>query len=240
MPSSDPVGAVGPTVLIAMPGTGSDGDYVTRAFGPAAARLGVPLVALEPSSDLVTSYLSQIDDHAAEHARILVGGVSIGAAVALRWALRAGADRCAGVFAALPAWTGRPETAVAASAARSTAADLRTDGLETTIAAMRAGSPAWLADELTRSWRALHPGLVGHLEDAADHTAPELAEIATLGSPLAIVTAADDPIHPRTVALDWASAAPTSAVVEITLEIWGRDPAVLGNSCAAAWRDLVR
>ncbi|MFW0797387.1 alpha/beta fold hydrolase [Gordonia sp. CPCC 205515] len=224
--------------LVALPGTGSDGDYVHRAFGPAAASLHLDLIALEPSSDLVRGYLQQLD-HLADDADepIVVGGVSIGAAIALEWALRRGAD-CAGVWAALPAWTGDPATAPAAFSAIVTADALVADGLEATIAGMAASSPPWLAAELDRSWRSLYPGLVDHLRQAAGYRSPESAQIATLTAPLAITAAVDDLVHPLQVGRDWAAAAPRSEVSEVTLAEWGHDPSVLGFGCARGWLAL--
>ncbi|MBY4572300.1 alpha/beta hydrolase [Gordonia paraffinivorans] len=227
-----------PAALVAIPGTGSDADHVTRAFGPAARSLGVDLIALEPTASLIAGHVAGLERAAAEHGRILVGGVSIGAAIAVDWALRAGGAGCAGVFAVLPAWSGAADAALAAASARATANALEADGLEATIAAMAAGSPDWLAAELSRSWRRLYPALVGQLREAASYTAPTLGRIATLEVPLAIVAADDDPIHPLAVARAWRDAAPRAALVEVTLEGWGREPALLGDSCAAAYRGL--
>ncbi|GAB93365.1 hypothetical protein [Gordonia rhizosphera] len=224
-----------PETLVAIPGTGSDANYVRRAFGPAAEHLGLTLVAADPTTDLVEGYRRLLAEVAATRGPLLVGGVSIGAAIALEWALH---HPCAGVWAALPAWTGDPAAAPASWSAVATARALATDGLEPTIAAMAASSPAWLAAELSRSWRALHPGLVDQLRAAAAFRSPGLAEIATLGAPLAITAAVDDPVHPLDVARGWAAAAPRSALTEVTLAEWGADPAVLGFGCARGWLSL--
>ncbi|MDY6811289.1 MAG: alpha/beta hydrolase, partial [Actinomycetota bacterium] len=117
-------------MLVAIPGTGSDADFIRRAFGPAAAHHGLTLVALDPSTDLVDGHLRRLDEIAATSGPPLVGGVSIGAAIALAWALD---HDCAGVWAALPAWSGDPALAPAAWSAAATAAALATDGLEPTI-----------------------------------------------------------------------------------------------------------
>ncbi|WP_238419226.1 alpha/beta hydrolase [Gordonia sp. 'Campus'] len=219
-----------PTALVAIPGTGSDADYVTRAFGPAAAARGLELIALEPATPLIEGYRQALTRAARSHGRILVGGVSIGAAVALEWALTDDGNRCAGVLAALPAWSGDARLAPAASSARATAEALERDGLEATIAAMSAGSPDWLAAELARSWRRLHPGLIDALREAASYRAPTPSDIAGLAVPLGIVAAGDDPVHPIEVARAWDRAAPRSALTEVTLDGWGRDAALLGRS----------
>ncbi|QKT09122.1 alpha/beta hydrolase [Gordonia sp. X0973] len=223
-----------------MPGTGSDADYARRAFGPAAAELGRPLVALQPEEDLVGGYLRVLDRLAADAVGepILLGGVSIGASIAAKWAVAAGPDRCAGVWAALPPWSGPPEASPAAASATATADALERDGLDATVTAMAAGSPKWLADELSRSWRELYPGLIGQLRAAAALTGPTAPQLATLRVPLAVVVSTDDPIHPADVGLAWAAAAPRSAVGRTTLDAWGADPALLGRLAARAWAQV--
>src|SRR5246500_4537740 len=139
------------TVLL--PGTGSDDDYVYRAFSGPLREVGALLVPPPPQPDrLIDGYVSALDD-AARDGPIGVGGVSIGAAVAAAWA-PAHPDRTVAVLPALPAWAGAPGTAPAALAARHSASQLRTDGLAATTTQMRASSPPWLAEELARSWRA--------------------------------------------------------------------------------------
>ncbi|WLP91071.1 alpha/beta hydrolase [Gordonia sp. NB41Y] len=238
MPADDRNSPDRPEVLVALPGTGSDADFVRRAFGPTAADLGIELIGLQPTDDLIDGYRRRLTDIADQRGSILVGGVSIGAAVTVEWALGAGAGRCAGVWAALPAWSGPATTAVAAASARATAQALRADGLDATVAAMAQGSPTWLADELGRSWRALHPGLVVQLEQAAAYRAPTVAEIAGLTVPLGIVAAADDPLHPIDVARAWADAAAHASLAEVTLTAWGEQPELLGRACARAWQSV--
>ncbi|MFW0784822.1 alpha/beta fold hydrolase [Gordonia sp. CPCC 206044] len=224
-----------PTTLVAIPGTGSDADYVRRAFGPAAREMGLTLVAIEPTTDLVEGHRRQLDALAETAGPLIVGGVSIGAAIALEWALH---NPCAGVWAALPAWSGDPAHAPAAWSASATARALTTDGLDATIATMAASSPRWLAAELDRSWRALHPGLVDQLDRAAAFHSPTVDEIATLRAPLAVTAAIDDPVHPHEVGMEWARVAPRSALTEVTLDEWGTDPSTLGFGCARGWSGL--
>lgn len=242
MPSADAVPPPAPTALVVMPGTGSDDDYARRAFGVAAQLLGVELITPAPSADLIDGYLRDMDAAGREHGTILVGGVSIGAVAALRWALQQSASRypgtCAGVLAALPPWSGEPTGAVAAASARLTADALDRDGLDATIAAMVSTSPDWLGVELSRSWRAQADHLVEQLRAAADCVAPTPAEISKLAVPLAITAAVDDPLHPWEVATQWAAAAGCAEVVGVELTRWGTDPAVLGTSCAHIWLRL--
>jgi pimeloyl-ACP methyl ester carboxylesterase len=222
---------------VLLPGTGSDDDYVYRAFSGPLQTVGAVLVAPPPRPDrLIDGYVSALDD-AAREGPIAVGGVSIGAAVAAAWAL-AHPARTIAVLAALPAWAGAPGSAPAALAARHSASQLRADGLAATTARMRASSPPWLADELARSWRAQWPQLPDAMEEAAAYVAPSCADLTGLAAPLAVTAAVDDPIHPLQVAVDWVDAAPRAALRTVTLDQMGADTAALGAACLAALTEL--
>jgi pimeloyl-ACP methyl ester carboxylesterase len=223
------------TVLL--PGTGSDDDYVNRAFSGPLTEAGALLVTPPPQPGrLIRGYLSALDD-AAREGPIGVGGVSIGAAVAAAWAL-AHPDCAIAVLAALPAWAGAPGTAPAALAARYSASRLRADGLAAATTQMRASSPPWLADELARSWRAQWPQLPDAMEEAAAYVAPSCADLTGLAAPLAVAAAVDDPIHPLQVAVDWVNAAPRAGLRTVMLDQFGTDPAALGAACLAALAEL--
>jgi pimeloyl-ACP methyl ester carboxylesterase len=218
---------------VVLPGTGSDDDYIGRAFGRPLHDAGARLLTPRPQpARLVDGYVEALDD-AARGGPIVVGGVSIGAAVSLAWAVRH-PDRAVAVLAALPAWTGAPGDAVAAIAARHSARLLREDGLEETTAQMRASSPPWLADELARSWRGQWPQLPDAMEEAATYLAPTRAELRRLATPLGVAAAEDDPIHPVDVGREWASIAPRAALRTVTLDQIGADPSALGAACLAA------
>ncbi|BBX39041.1 hypothetical protein [Mycobacterium simiae] len=222
------------TVLL--PGTGSDDVYVERAFSaPLRAAGARPVTPAPRPQRLVDGYLSALDA-AAREGPIAVGGISLGAAVAAAWAL-AHPDRTVAVLAALPAWTGPSGTAPAALAARYSASALRVDGLAATTAQMRASSPSWLAEELTRSWRAQWPSLPDAMDEAAAYIAPSCDELHSLAAPLGVVAAVDDPIHPLQVGLDWVAAAPHAALRTVTLDQIGADSATLGATCLAALAD---
>jgi pimeloyl-ACP methyl ester carboxylesterase len=223
------------TVLL--PGTGSDDDYVYRAFSAALHDLGAVVVTPAPRPDrLIDGYRDALDNVARAADPIAVGGVSIGAAVAAAWAL-AHPEHTVAVLAALPAWTGEPDTAPAALAARHSAEMLRRDGLAAATAQMRASSPAWLADELTRSWVGQWPALPDAMDEAADYVAPTCGQLEGLAVPMGVAAATDDPIHPVEVGIEWATAAPRAALRTVTLNQMGADPAVLGAACVAALAD---
>ncbi|KAA0101360.1 alpha/beta hydrolase [Mycolicibacterium sp. P1-18] len=231
-----PVSLRGVSVVL-LPGTGSDDDYVYRAFSRALHDVGAVVVTPAPEpSRLVGGYLQALDD-AAGQAPIAVGGISIGAAVAASWAL-ANPTRVVAVLAGLPAWTGAPENATAALTARYSASVLRRDGLAAAIGQMQDSSPPWLSAELTRSWAGQWPGLPDAMETAAGYVAPTGPELERLTVPVGIAAAVDDPIHPLEVAVEWAAAAPVAALRTFTLDELGADSGVLGAACVAALLDL--
>jgi pimeloyl-ACP methyl ester carboxylesterase len=222
------------TVLL--PGTGSDDDYVYRAFSTPLHDVGAVVMTPPPQPDrLIEGYLDALDN-AARQEQIAVGGVSIGAAVAVAWAL-AHPGHAVAVLAALPPWTGEPDTAPAAMTARHSAHLLRRDGLASATAQMRASSPAWLADELTRSWIGQWPALPDAMEEASRYVAPTCGELEGLMAPMGVASATDDPVHPLEVGFEWVSAAPQAALRTVTLDEVGADPAVLGAACLAALQD---
>lgn len=226
-----------PTLAVLLPGTGTDAALIARVFAPALSGIGVTTLAVQPQpTRLVAGYLQALDRAAGSRGPILVGGVSIGAAVAAEWASR-NPGRVAGVLAALPAWLGDPADAPAAVSARYTSAQLRAHGLDATVAQMRAGSPAWLADELEHAWRAQWPALPDAMEEVARYSAVTAAVLRRVAAPVGLAAAVGDPVHPREAALEWLAHLPQAAVREIGLEAVGRDVAALGQACLAALLD---
>jgi hypothetical protein len=102
---------------------------------------------------------------------------------------------------------------------------------------MRASSPTWLAEELTRSWQAQWPLLPDAMEEAAAYIAPSCDELNSLAAPLGVAAAVDDPIHPLQVGIDWVAAAPHAGLRTVTLDQIGADSATLGSACLAALAD---
>ena len=87
--------------IVLLPGTGSDDDYVYRAFSGPLHEVGAVVAAQPPQPGrLIAGYLDALDN-AARQRPIAVGGVSIGAAVAAAWALAHPRNTVA-VLAALP------------------------------------------------------------------------------------------------------------------------------------------
>lgn len=222
---------------VVLPGTGSDDDYLYRAFSPALRLAGAIARPHRPQpAGLIAGYLRALEE-AAQDGPIAVAGVSLGAAVAVSWAITH-PDLAVAVLAALPAWTGSPAHAPAALAALHTATELRRDGLEVTIARMRESSPSWLAAELSRSWTNQWPGLPDAMVEAAHYVAPTTDQLSALSAPMAVVSASDDPVHPLAVGVQWVAAAPRAALRTVTLEQIGTDPSILGSACLAALDDI--
>ena len=143
---------------------------------------------------LIDGYRDALDN-AASAGPIAVGGVSIGAAVAAAWAL-AHPGHAVAVLAALPAWTGAPDTAPAALAARHSAQSCAATAWCRPPRRCAASSPPWLADELTRSWVGQWPALPDAMDEAARYVAPTCGQLESLTVPMGVASATDDPIHP--------------------------------------------
>ena len=155
----------GVTVVL-LPGTGSDDDYVYRAFSPALHDVGAAVVAPAPEPDrLVAGYLRELDDAARpgpdrrrrrlhrRRRRDVVGAGPPGPGSRRSWP-RCRVDR-------------RTRRRARRAGRQYTAHLLRSDGLASAIAQMRASSPPWLADELTRSWVGQWPALPDAMDEAA-------------------------------------------------------------------------
>ncbi len=239
-PHTDPDTPGHTPVILALPGTGSDADFVRRAFEPACTARGFELVAVEPDPRAVVASCRAAIEAAARTGPVLVTGISLGAAIAVEWAAEH-PEQTIGVVAALPGWTG-PDTAAcpAALSAAVTAEQLRADGLDAVTERMRASSPRWLADALTQSWRAQWPDLPQALDEAASYKWPEPELLRGLPTPVSIVTAVDDPVHPVGVAEEWAGLVPRSELHRITLDELGTDPAILGRRGLASFAEILR
>src|SRR5262249_11154881 len=161
----------------------------------------------------------------------LVGGVSLGAHTAARWAAATRPD-LDGVVLVLPAWTGVPGTVAAATAA--SAGLVSRVGTAGALAA--AGSAVgWAAAELAAgrraaAWPGYGGGRAARVEAAAAAPGPSPAELAALAVPVGLVAFADDPLHPAAVAREWAAAIPRAAVRELPLAAPAADRSILGTT----------
>lgn len=222
---------------VVLPGSGSDDVFVRAAFNGPLRSLGVRLVAPRPlpGADVVGGHRAALDEALARvEGPVLVGGISVGAHIAAAWAA-AHATSVAGLLLALPGWTGHPGDAPAALAARATADELCRGGLRAAVDAARSGAPAWLVDDLERSWRGHGPGLVATLIAAAAEPAPDDDLLASLTMPVGVVGLCDDAVHPLAVARHWCTRLPNAVLLTSTLDTLGADRAVLGRAAALGW-----
>ncbi len=228
--------APAPARAVLLPGTGSDADFVGRAFGPALSAAGIELVAVEPDPRrVVAGYLTALEEASRVPGTLLVGGISLGAAVATRWALRH-QQRLSGLLVALPAWLGEPADAPASLSARHSAHRLRGSGLVAVLEEVRRSSPGWLADELSRAWQRQWPELPQALDDAARQRGPTERELGRLRLPTGVVAAVDDAVHPLGVAERWVQVCSAARLATVQLHEYGAQPAVLGSQCLRGWR----
>jgi pimeloyl-ACP methyl ester carboxylesterase len=221
---------------VLLPGNGSDDVFVAKAFAEPLASAGIALSAArpQPGPGVVDQLHRELNLAAVHHGRILAGGVSLGAHLAAWWAVR-DPDRCSGLLVALPAWTGLPRDAPAATAALASAAVIDAAGLDAALDQVRAGSPPWIADELDRAWRDYGHGLAASLRAGAMTPGPSLDELRGLDLPVGIAALTDDPLHPLEVARAWLRALPRAALVTTSLADVGRDRQALGRAALLAW-----
>jgi pimeloyl-ACP methyl ester carboxylesterase len=225
---------------VLLPGTGSDDVFIRSVFAAPVTAAGVTLVAPEPvpGPDLGRRHLLSLDAAFDAHGPVLAGGISFGAHLAAEWAC-AHPSRCAGLLLAMPAWHGAPGDCPAAVAARHSAATVLRDGLSSALA-FGPDVPPWLAAELSRAWRRHGPGLVDSLLAAADRPAPTLPQLAALSVPVGIVAVHDDPLHPASVAAQWAATIPGAELRSISFADFSADRSALGRAAVTAWQASVR
>jgi pimeloyl-ACP methyl ester carboxylesterase len=224
-------GPVTGPVAVLLPGAGSSAGFVRRAFGPALADHELVTVSPVPGPSVVAAAAAALDAAAAAYGpRLrLVGGVSLGAHVAARWAAGRDVD---GLLLALPAWTGAPGPVAAATGAAADQVDRL--GLAGALAAARAGGVDWVAEELAAAWPAYGGLLASTLRAAAATPGPSAAELRALDLPVGIAAFADDPLHPLAVAEDWAALLPRAALRRLHLADLAADRGRLGAAARAA------
>jgi pimeloyl-ACP methyl ester carboxylesterase len=227
-------------VAVILPGAGSSSGFVTRVFAGPLREAGYALVAPPPAPgpELVARAVDALDtalDTYGSRLR-LVGGISLGAHVAARWAYGRPAGS-AGLLLALPAWTGPPGAVAAATAAAAESVEL----LGTAGALAAAGEAVgWVAAELAAAWPGYGSRLAASLRAAAPAPGPTRAELAGLTVPAGIVAFTDDPLHPATVAREWAATAPQAALRELPVTAPATDRTVLARAALAALAEAAR
>ena len=217
-------------VAVLLAGAGSSADFVRRAFGGPLDAAGYELVAVPPTPgpDLVAAAFAALDAAAAElgPGLALVGGVSLGAHLALRWTARHRGP-LDGVLVAMPAWTGAPGAVAAATVG---AADT-VDRLGTAGALAAAGDAVpWVAAELAAAWPGYGDRLAETLRAAAATPGPTPAELAAVRVPVGLAACTDDPLHPVAIAEEWTRHLPYARLTRLVLADLAEDRATLGRA----------
>jgi pimeloyl-ACP methyl ester carboxylesterase len=222
-------GVTGP-VAVLLPGAGSSADFVRRAFGASLAEYELVAVPPRPGPSVASAAFAALDAAAAAYGPRLrvVGGVSLGAHVAARWAA---GRRLDGLLLALPAWTGQAGPAGSVAAATAAAAE-RVDRLGTAgaLAAARAGGVDWVAEELAAAWPRYGELLAPTLRAAAAAPGPSAAELRAVDLPVGVVAFTDDPLHPLDVAEEWTALLPRAALRRLRLADLAVDRGPLGGT----------
>ena len=170
-----------------------------------------------------------------------VGGISLGAHAAARWA-GAHPDDAAeldGLLLVMPAWTGPPGAVASLTAAA--AHDVAVHGRAGVLTRLHADASLrgdWVLEALEAGWSAYvdDDALVVALRAASASPGPALHDLAAVTCPCGVVALGDDPLHPEAVAREWTTALP-HAQLEV---IERRDPSAgrggLGVAAVAAAR----
>lgn len=217
-------------------GAGSSPEVVRRLLAPCLPDDAVVVAPLllggaHGSADLLAAA-------ADEREVVLAAGISMGAHALALLAARTGATWP--IVAAMPAWTGTPGDVAAATAVA--ADELERVGSAAVLDALAADPLTrddWVREELAAGWAAYDDdSLVAALRAGASSAAPTIADLATLRSPTAVVALADDPLHPASVALEWARSVPRAALRTVERHAPRYDRAALGRAAADALAEL--
>ena len=205
-------------------GAGSSADFVRRAFAAPLAEVGYDVVSWDRRTP-VESAAGEFADLVARSSATLVGGVSVGAILAIGYAIAH--PQLDGMLVALP--PPPPSTS-------ETDADSPGDLAEFIGRATRDAVP-WVADEIRAAWPAYGlDGLLRELRSAAVANPPAAEELAACQPPVGVVALADDPVHPAAVAEAWRQAMPHAALETVQLHEPAAGVSVIGAAAVRAWQ----
>jgi pimeloyl-ACP methyl ester carboxylesterase len=237
-------GEVGAPAAVVLPGSGSTAEFVARAFAGPLAAAGRALVTADPPPprpgvrDPADAWGRALDELTTrQEPPALVGGVSLGAHAAARWAVRR-PGATGGLLLVMPAWTGPPDAVAAVSGA--TADEIDRVGVEAVLARLRAltaepSETAWVVDELHTAWRRRgRAALVAELRGVAGSRGPDTGELQGVAVPCGVVALAGDPLHPSSVAANWAARLPVAGLVTVDHPAVAADRATLGSAALRA------
>ena len=239
-----------PTVAL-LPGSGSTGDFMARAFAPVIdSRSAVVVTHASGDARAIAAQLGATYDECAARGTPItcVIGVSIGAHAAGWWAStrpskpthptatdHASHRQPLELVLAMPAWTGAPDDIAATTAYA--AERLATQGVAAELDLLHTQFPDdWVVTELDTAWRTRDPSqLVCSLRGTATSVSPTLDDLAHISIPTCVVALADDPLHPADVARTWAAAIPDATLTTVARAAPAADRAAFGNAVLAAW-----
>lgn len=166
-----------------------------------------------------------------DDAERLVAGVSLGAHAAARWAALRSSGPPLTLMLALPAWSGPPGPAAAAT--RASAEQVRRHGIATVLADLAAtdlGDRAPILDLLSLAWSEYDADVLSAaLDRAASGRGPTQAELRALDCPAAVAWWENDPFHPPEVGLAWSRAIPGARAARIPWPAMAEYPGTLGT-----------
>ena len=235
-----------PTALL-LHGAGSTGDAVARALGPALGRAGYDVVAPDLPRARGADALAAVDAAVRRVRPAVLGGVSRGAHLAVRWVAGCGDAVARGrgahpwpeaLVLVAPAWTGAPGATAALSAAASRA--VAADGVQRALDRARSGAWPWVAEELGRTWPTWTTSdLATDLARVAAEPGPGAGQLRSTLLPAGVVGLRGDPFHPLGTARRWTRLLPRAALVELDAAALA-DTADLGEAAARALADARR
>jgi pimeloyl-ACP methyl ester carboxylesterase len=218
-------------VAVIAHGAASSADFILRAFTAPLQAVGYEVV----SWDRRTPVQEATDEFAGFVTRAnatIVGGVSVGAILAMRYALSPAGTDLDGLLVALPPPRGQASTEDSDTGPP--------PDIQALIDEVAQGAVPWVADEIRAAWPKYQPTeLIRELTTASRAMPPGPEELARCKVPTGIVALADDPLHPLDVAEMWARMIPSVAVETVQLSEPAGDVAVIGAAAVRAWQRAI-
>lgn len=212
-----------------VPGSASGGDFVARAFADVIAGYD-HCVVTDPSGDALV-IADRVAGLARDRPPDLAIGVSVGAHAVAWWASRHGVT--VPCVLAMPAWTGEPGPVAGATAAA--ANQVARLGVAGELHRLRTEfGEDWVVAELQRAWSGRSTdALVATLQGTAASVAPGVADLAAIQAPAVVVALDDDPLHPASVAAEWAAHLRRATLVHVGRDEPADDIRVFGRRVSA-------
>lgn len=220
------------STAILLPGSASTGEFVHRAF--AEVLDGVDVLHWSPRGGNAVEIAAQLRQVVAEceAGPLVIIGVSIGAHAAAFWASSTRRTDTR-LLLALPAWTGAASQVAAMTGVA--AQRIAGHGLARELQTLsEAFGDDWVVNELVRAWGAAdRDTLVATLRETAGSPAPTPDQLGRITMPTLVLGLFDDPMHPWSVAREWAAAIPAAQLVGLHRDDPQSDISIFGRASAA-------